>query len=47
LKEKLVTISLFVMFALFIAAFFIAKYTDVFTIVQDGVVSGVKQVENY
>jgi hypothetical protein len=47
MKDKLITIALFIMAAFFIAAYFITAYGDAFEKVQDGVVTKLKQTENY
>jgi hypothetical protein len=47
MKDKLITISLFVIAATAIAGLFIAAYENAFEKVQDGVVTTLKQVEEY
>jgi hypothetical protein len=47
MKDKLIAISLFVVAAMVIAGLFIAAYENAFEKVQDGVVTTLKQTENY
>jgi archaellum component FlaF (FlaF/FlaG flagellin family) len=47
MKDKLITLSLFMVAALVIAGIFIAAYENAFTKVQDEVVTKIKQVEHY
>lgn len=47
MKDKLITISLFIIAAMVLAGFFIASYENAFEKVQDNIVTNIKQVEHY
>lgn len=47
MKEKLLTVSLFIVAALVISAMFFGMFSNVFTRTQDGIVDNLKRVENY
>lgn len=47
MKEKLLTVSMFIIAALVISALFFGVFTGVFTRTQEGIVDNLKRVENY
>jgi len=47
LKEKLLTVSMFIIAALVISALFFGVFSGVLTRTQDGIVDNLKRVENY